>query len=64
MPKYCFSINCGSSSIRFALSMLGAHEELIAQGAVAFSGAGRGADVRKCGDYGHQCTIAEAENRT
>jgi acetate kinase len=32
MPKYIFCINCGSSSIKFALYYLGAHEELIVQG--------------------------------
>jgi acetate kinase len=34
MPGHYFCINCGSSSIKFALYYLGAHEELIAQGAV------------------------------
>jgi len=42
MPKYCFCINCGSSSIKFALYMLGAHEELIAQGAAERIGLSEG----------------------
>lgn len=33
MPNHYFCINCGSSSIKFALYCLGDHEELIAQGA-------------------------------
>lgn len=32
MPKYIFCINCGSSSIMFALYYWGEHEKLIVQG--------------------------------
>ncbi|PKN50815.1 MAG: acetate/propionate family kinase [Deltaproteobacteria bacterium HGW-Deltaproteobacteria-13] len=34
MPNHYFCINCGSSSIKFALYYLGVNEEIIAQGAV------------------------------
>ena len=33
MPKSIFCINCGSSSIKFALYKSGSYEELVAQGA-------------------------------
>ena len=38
MPNHCFCINCGSSSIKFALYLLGTHEELILQGAAEHIG--------------------------
>ncbi|PKN89464.1 MAG: acetate/propionate family kinase [Deltaproteobacteria bacterium HGW-Deltaproteobacteria-1] len=42
MPKYIFCINCGSSSIKYALYLSGAYEELVVQGAAERIGLSEG----------------------